>query len=794
MAWKVKQVAYADFATKCMTPTRTRETMEAYRHMSRAAQSDVKDVGGFVGGTLKGGRRKSGSVQSRTLITLDMDNVSRDLDGLFAKIDEVLPYELLIYPTHSHRPDRPRLRLVLPLDQPVLPDQYQAIARKIAERVGIDQFDDTTYQPERLMFWPSVPFDAEWDALFIHRPGPWVNGADILEEYIDWTDVASWPTSSREGVQVERLLKNQQDPLSKDGLIGVFCRTYSMSEAIAKFLSDKYEPTRQENRFTYKDGSTVGGLVVYDDKFAYSHHGTDPAQGELCNAFDLIRLHRFGAEDASAKAGTPVNRLPSMQRMLDLVRDDEGVKKTLGVETMAALDKDFDYDGAAEGEVSFAWAGQLEVTRQGAYAETPQNYITILDNDPNLKGRIRYDSFATREIARLPLPWSYHIEPAEMDAWQPWTDADDKMLANYLYKHYRLNNTKMQDNALTEVYSMHKVHPVRAYLRGLPEWDGIARLETLFVDYLGAEDNPYTRAVAKTHLVAAIARVMTPGVKYDTAVMLTGPQGLGKTTFIQLLGAPWYSNSLYTLSGKEAYEAIQGHWFIELDELVAFKKAEKEAIKSFLSKNEDSFRPAYGRRTVTFPRQCVFWGSTNDHQFLRDETGDRRFWPVDCRVVPAIKDIMKDLPEERDQIWAEALVAYEAGAPLILPQQIETMANVVREAHTEEDPRREMILAFLETEIPVNWREMDLGQRRNWLDGNGDFDHVASDQLMPREKITNLEIWAECFGHRPADMTKVEAARINEILHHLPGWKRYQSQLRLGPAYKNARQRGFIKE
>ena len=186
-------------------------------------------------------------------------------------------------------------------------------------------------------------------------------------------------------------------------------------------------------------------------------------------------------------------------------------------------------------------------------------------------------------------------------------------------------------------------------------------------------------------LVAAVARIFNPGVKFDNMIVLAGTQGIGKSTLIARLGREWFSDSLTTVTGKDAYEQLQGVWLIEMGEMMATKKADIEATKHFLSKTEDIYRVAYGRRTSRFKRQCIFIGTTNDREFLRDRTGNRRFWPVDVGINPIKKQVYKCLDENTvNQIWAEAIELYKKGEELYLTGKEEKEAKKQQDEHSEE--------------------------------------------------------------------------------------------------------------
>ena len=275
-------------------PTYTAETTAEYKLMPKSKQDDIKDIGGFVGGKLINGIRNNDSVEYRSVLVLDADHAHLD----FIETTKMFTgCAWCLCGTHKHTPEAPRYRLVAPLARDVSPDEYTAIARRFAADIDIEQFDDTTFEPARLMYWGSTSSDGEH--VFEYQDDPWLNPDEILAKYEDWTDASSWPVSSRVGQQHKKLASKQGDPLAKKGAVGAFCRAYTISEAIETFLSDVYVPCdNADDRYTYLGGSTSGGLVVYDnDTFAFSHHATDPCSGRLCNAFDLIRLHKFGHLD-----------------------------------------------------------------------------------------------------------------------------------------------------------------------------------------------------------------------------------------------------------------------------------------------------------------------------------------------------------------------------------------------------------------------------------------------------------------------------------------------------------------
>lgn len=779
--WKNKTIQWSELVEKLSTTTRTPETVAEYKKLPKTEKDRIKDVGGFVGGCLKNGRRLKANVQNRTLLTLDLDYVQGDI---WSSIELLYDFSVVMYSTHTHTTDNQRLRLVIPLSRPVLPDEYQAIGRMVADDLGIDQFDDTTYDPERLMYWPSTSCDGDY--VFRLQDEQWLNPDDILSRYtFGWEDISYWPESSRARARLNKALNKQEDPLEKKGVIGAFCRTYSITEAISEFLSDIYTPGADNTRYTYSEGSTTGGVVVYDDKFTYSHHGTDPTSGTLCNVFDLVRIHKFGDLDEEAKEDTPVNRLPSFIRMSEFASSDNKVMQTLGKEKMLAAQEDF---GIAEDvedfEIDTEWLKELKYTEQGKLRSTINNFSLIIENEPLLKGKIAYNEFSNRAVVVGNLPWR------KKDNKSDWNDTDDAGLRDFIENYYGISSTAKCADALALCFEKHSYHPIKEYLSSLL-WDGQERLDTLFIDYLGAEDNRYTRTVARKIFVAAVARVFLPGIKFDNMPVLAGPQGIGKSTIIKKLGKEWYSDSLTTVSGKEAYEQLQGVWMLEMGEMMATKKADIEATKHFLSKTEDIYRVAYGRRTSRFPRQCVFIGTTNDREFLRDRTGNRRFWPIDVGVQQHTKSVFADLNNyEIDQIWAEATQLFNDGEKLYLTGEEEKEAQKQQEAHSEESAKAGLIQEYLDTMIPENWYELGISEKRNFIHGD-DFGGVQGG-TMQRTKTCVMEIWVELFNGDPKQLTPLTSREINDILSGLHGWSKSKSSMRFGKVYGT--QRAFVRK
>lgn len=768
--WEPRAVEWTDLTRQLRSCKHTRESCAEYRAMSKDDRARVKDVGGFVGGFVKGAR-KAGAVECRSLVTLDIDYADADT---IPTVREALDGNAwCLYSTHSHTPDRPRYRLVVPLDRDVSPEEYEPIARRIAECIGIDTFDDSTYEPHRLMYWPSCPKDADY--VFESGDGAPLRADGVLGTYRDWRNVLDYPLSSRQKEHVATPGAKQEDPTLKPGLIGAFCRVYGIADAIAEFLPDVYEPTATEGRYTFLQGSTAGGLVVYDDKWAYSHHGTDPVGGREVNAFDLVRIHRFGGLDEQTGEETPVTKLPSFKAMEEFALGIPKVKVDYVSQGFGGrtAEEAFGSELPDAPKTDNAWMKDFHLGKHNEKLADPFNFKLICDNDPALRDTVKYDCFADRATITRDLPWR------TMDTGANWDDNDDKGLIWYISQTYRLSGKQAIVDAHDLVIRQSSFHPVRDYLNGL-SWDGVERLDTMIVDYLGASDTPLVRAMTRKHMVAAVARIMHPGTKYDYALTLSGPEGIGKTTLIKRLGMKWYSNSFSSgdVGDKASMEQVQGQWLIELGELVAVRKNTNEAFKNFITTDVDKFRPAYARKAVELPRQCVFWATTNETYFLKGDTGNRRFWTIYVGGDLVSKDVFAMTQEDIDQLWAEAVARYRQGEPLFLDPALNREA--IRQAEDANeiagDERAGVIEAFIRRPVPKDWRQKTRNERAGWfrIGHNSEFQDGEGSR---RTHICSQEVANECFQK---DMNRYEMREINQILFRLPGLKRPTGPSRIG--------------
>ena len=413
------------------------------------------------------------------------------------------------------------------------------------------------------------------------------------------------------------------------------------------------------------------------------------------------------------------------------------------------------------------WTTVLDRDDAGRVIKSPANVARIVGGDPALAG-IRKNLFdGSMEGPETP-PW--HTEG------RTWSEAQAAGLRLYLAEKFDIFHRDWTRDAVTVVAGENGFHPVIDYLEGLPAWDGTERLDTLLVDTLGAADTPYVRAVTRKTLVAAVARVMKPGIKFDTALILCGGQGIGKSTLVQRLARGWFTDglTLTDMRDKTAAEKLRGHWLIEIAELAGMRKAELEAVKAFLSRTSDDYRPAYGTIVEHHLRQCVFIGTTNASDgFLQDATGNRRFWPVTVRGGGDAPPW--DLAEDHiTQIWAEALAAYQAGEPLHLTGAVADAAREAQQAAMEADERVGIVAEFLDRQLPTDWGTRDTDSRREWL-------RSSRTGTVERQAVCGAEIFAECLGGDPGRYRRQETLEIAQIMAKIPGWESAGTRLNIAP-------------
>lgn len=827
--WQPKRLLWSALVDKLRTmsnqchTTETAADFQQWKKSDKARADKIKDQGGgFVGGTFKKLRRLKADVTGRDIVALDLDDVPAGTqpETLFDRLD-TMGIAYAAYSTHSHTAAAPRLRFIFLLKETITGEQYEPIARMIASDTGLMEYcDKSTYDCSRLMYWPSSPIDVT--PVFHAHDGQMIGGAAELAKYQDWHQHTQWPRSEQEQHFIEACVKDGmdfstgkklQDPRQYKGIRGAFCRAYTIQAAIDKFIPGTY--IGEGNRLTYKDSTTTGGAIIYNDGlYLYSNHSHDPLNDDRnrnprtgnyasYNAFDMVRIHLYGEKDKDAKPGTPVNKLPSYLAMEELANEDDKV----AAELQAALESDhaLPWDGViGEEETQQSEEQQNAATQQAADTaqvkppETEQqkqadnwgkyiawgsdgmpksirrNVVVILEHDSRFKGKLAADDFAHRWLIKGALPWGKGKPIPRV-----WADDDDKSLRVFMESAYNIKNVTTIDDALTFVFNENSYHAVRDYLNKLPPWDGKPRVSNLFIDYLGAEDTPYNRAVARKFLTGAVGRVIDPGYEFPHMPILIGGQKLGKSALLKgLASKPWYLPGIPAFKGKEAMENIQGYWIVEIEELSAFTKADVEDIKAFVSRQKDSFRLAYGHRTKDFDRQCVLCGTTNKHNVLVDPTGNRRFWPVLCGKQPRTKDVVKDLiysPNDRNQIWAEALALYKDGEPIDMVTDEEIAGETAaQEEEKAINPWEGMIRRMVDMYFPVNFEEMPVEKQVDYVQGTwGSVPHEPKPEAYSRLQYVCVPLlYIVAIGGKSTDLNNTISRKIGDIMDNMPGWKK----------------------
>ena len=734
--WKRQKTTWQELVKRCAVTKRTEEAMAEYLAKSREEQSNIKDVGGFVGATLADGARRSANVISRTLLTIDVDNATPEL------IERLLIEErnaMCIYSTHKHTPESCRVRITAPLSRYVTADEYVALSRMYCRERGLmEAIDPTTHEVARLFYWPSTPCDGEF--LYEVVEGPAVDVDALLDKYDDWRDTGAWPLSPGEnepkGAGGNKHIA--EDPREKEGIIGLFCRCYSIDEAIRCFLQDVYAPAGK-GRYTYKPGTVSGGLVVYDGVWAFANNATDPAAvgHHSVNAFDLVRIHRFGELDKKARTDDPT-ALPSYGAMSRMAGDDPVVRRRSVEESMQKANDFFDVvgeelqrDEAHDDDGDGSWMEQLKLTNKGKVEPSSYNIEVLLRNHPEIKGHLWHDDFTHFD----------YVEGGFMgrEGDRPFDDSDMANLRHMLSRDFGISGKDKVDDALSYVKNSWRRHPIKEYLLSL-KWDGVKRLDRIFIDYLGAEDTPLHRAVGAMGFTAAVERIFAPGCKYDYCPMIIGPEGCGKSTLLQTMGGDWFSDSLTEMTSKDAREQLQTAWLFEIGELVAVKRSDITIVKSFISARQDTFRPTYGRKTTPHPRHCVFFSTSNEEYCLKGDDGNRRFIPI--YIKPELRKYANNfeaMRQDRDQLWAEAVEYYKANLPLYLAGELEAEARALQKrANVDaEDPVRAELRLYVDTPVPTCYGIMTVAERKNFFQNGGTSiaGTVRRDRVAPVEFI-----------------------------------------------------------
>jgi putative DNA primase/helicase len=485
-------------------------------------------------------------------------------------------------------------------------------------------------------------------------------------------------------------------------------------------------------------GNIIADLVAAAD--ALTNPPDISALGELLGRVALARL----------------DPLPARQ-ILARIKTTTGIAMSILDKQLIELVKRVNISGDPHTRIAKpAWYNRLRQDLAGTPERNEANVIIALTSDIAFAGMLAFDDFSQEIVVRQPLPWDSSTGPFP----RPWEDADDVRTAEWLQLRGVNVAPLVVGRAVGAVAREHRIHPVRDWLEHL-RWDGTSRIETWTSTYLGAAPTAFHHTVGALWLISAVARIFRPGVKADHMLILEGPQGARKSTAIKVLaGEAWFTDELPELGSKDAAIHMQGVWIVEIAELDAIGRAEVSRIKAFLTRTTDRFRPPYGRYTVEVPRQCVFAGTVNPDTYLRDETGNRRFWPLRCGTI----DIAA-LARDRDQLWAEAVHRFREGAIWWIDDPA-----LLAEAREEQD-RRYQSDAW--DDLIEHWLTHEI---RTVSDGFPDYGNSRTESVQRPEPLKDVsvgEILEEAIGLEPARWTRGDQMRVSAYLK-ANGWERYR--------------------
>ena len=710
--------------------------------------SDKKEAGNYLFGTLRpttethDGKtctaihRNNSAVVTRSALALDVDHPD---PGFMDNLVLLSTFKFLAHTTYSSTTVEPRYRILVPLSREVTPDEYTHIARAFAQRWGADQFDASCFRPAQYMFRPGAAEPATFESWA--GSGPALDAEDLLTDFLD--DLS--------GLDMPRPNNSKRNPFEIEGVVGAFNRAYEDLALLVENYDLPYEP--DGDRWHLVGARSVAGMGKMADGLFYSHHSNDPAGGVACTAFDLVRLHRYSELDEGLSEKTPVNRRKSYTAMLDDASvDARVVAEIVGVDFAPDLSDDGD-DGDAAPDPN-AWKVGLRLRpRTGEFLDCVQNWDLVAANDPVLQ--LLYFNDMTMSVETSgDLPWRGR------ESGDAFNSIDRQALMMYLEREYGYRPPIGLVDVVVNTKALETwVNPVKDYLESL-KWDGVPRVGECLP---GVRPTEYTRMVARKSLVAAVARMFEPGVKWDHTLVLYGGEGLGKTYWISRVFRG-YDSTLGKLTDKDTLLILHRSWVMLADEGHSLKKADVDVQKEFLTRTADVFRMPYDRETVAHKRRCVFWSTTNDEIFLRRQEGNRRFL-----IVHAEDKVNFDILTEEyiDQLWAEAVHLYREKELLYLEEEESKMSKLERERFTEEDNLTGLIQEYLDTLVPDNWERMSPESRRQWMLESADGFSKGSKR---QERTCSTQIWVELLGNPIGRRDRAGLLEITNTLKKMPEW------------------------
>ena len=456
----------------------------------------------------------------------------------------------------------------------------------------------------------------------------------------------------------------------------------------------------------------------------------------------LCPVHYAQALDALKRlTQTPISALK--RQMMDAVASATAPPKTDG-------------DAPQKNGKAPPWRDMMTLSQFGSPHKTEGNVLKILKADRAFGARIYADEFTGRPMVAKRMPWS-------SDEKRQWTDVDDVRLVEWLLDHAGLEiSVSAARNAVLAHAHENIRNPVREYLSSLQwdpakQWDGRPRLDTWATYYLGADATPFVSQAAAKWMISAVARIFAPGCQADHMIVLEGPQGIRKSTALNVLAGPgFFTDDISDISNKDALMQMSKFWIIELAEMEAFRGREASKVRAFLTRRVDTFRPPYGRSVVDVPRHCVFAGTVNTDTWIQsDGTGGRRFWPIRCKSID-----IDALRADRDQLWAEAVSRYHAGERWYIDDP-----DIVSEAKIEQTDR----------ELPDEWAAIFERYITENDDGSVRFD--------PIREISIRQFLTDAIGIKVAEFTRADEMRAAAILKSFD-WRRRRTGSRTSRSWR----------
>lgn len=775
--YKKSPLKWQDFVRELATVKRTNENLEDFFKLDSDSQMAIKESnGGFFLGRLKDGRRLKGNVIDRCALALDLDNLTAE-DHALDKLIANYPGEIVIYTTHKHTEDKPRYRIIIAFTDPIVDGViYEAVSRKFLEIYGeMDWGDDSTHQPNRMMYYPTASKDGIFDYKHVIGNGKPLDWRSLMDLYSDPWNEEEWPLSSRE---IARKAMNSsphpkngtnavEDPRSKHGIIGTVCRAYGIRETLNTFLADLYEPGSASDRYQLIGANSSNGLWISDyyggDALVYSFHTNKDrlADGHFYNSFDLIRVLKFGHLDKGKEDLKGRNR-PSYNEAEKWFLNDPKVQKQLKADQFQP-----DFSGITKEEYlnqDWKWLEKLpKKNKSGGLAETVDNIKAVLENDIRLRGLGGIDRLKGAHVKTGNLPWEKYQKISSI-----WKESDFAGLYSFLESNYGFVNARKMQMALdifTEQHSFDSAAQFFEKFRG--KWDGIERFERLPYMVGGVEDTWFSRKFIRKWALQIVYRAFNPGCKADYVLALTGPQGSGKTTFFEtLIGDDSLMGDLDTIEGMQALDQIQGKLIVTMDELKPTRTADVNRTKNFLSKRIDHYRKAYRRNAEDWPRHCVFCATTNDDQFLRDVTGNRRWLPL---YWPGIHQIsLARLAELREQLWAEVVFWYDQGESWEFSKEEAEKIRPLQESVREISSDEAIIEEYLNQPKVPGWLDLQPYEQQYFMKYAKD---TWPEELLVPQKITScLEIYCVVFNGSKSDKDKSKTIQMISRCLKALGW------------------------